>query len=480
MKKKPNIILIMSDQQRLDTVHAYGQSICQTPNIDALAENGMKFNNAFTPSAICSPARSSVFTGLYPHNHGVIDNDTSLRDDQVTLADYLKEADYKMGYAGKWHVTENKVATEYGFEGKDFDGYAFPGSGVYDSLKFNARPKNSPNYYEEYLKDNEMVIPDVKETFIGNNPSNQSQEMYGLLDGPVESSIDYFIASEAERLIEQFNSEDDSFFLWMNFWGPHSPTIVPEPYFSMYDPADIEEYPGYRETFESKPYSHKLMEQFWGLTDYGWEGFANISAKYFGQCTLIDDMVGKVVEKLKAEGIFDDTIIIYTADHGDCLGAHKLIEKGAFMYDEIYRIPMIVHGLDQGVSDEFVYLHDLMPTITDLIGCDLKTEIDSKSIRPILNGQSFESRSEVYCEFERHFYFSNQRMVRNHDYQFTFNPSELCELYDLKADPYQLDNRINDPALTSIKDGLKDTLQSYMEKTGDPQLGWFKRSRGGI
>ena len=133
MAKRKNVLLILSDQQRMDTISAYGMNdICKTPHIDQLAAEGMKFSNAYTPSAICAPARASVMTGLYPHKHGVVDNFTNIKEGTPLLGDCMHDAGYFCGYAGKWHVTHNKEPEECGFAiGKPFMGYGFPGSLVF-------------------------------------------------------------------------------------------------------------------------------------------------------------------------------------------------------------------------------------------------------------------------------------------------------------------------------------------------------------
>ena len=238
MAKRKNVLLILSDQQRMDTVSAYGLNpICKTPHIDQLAQEGMKFTNAYTPSAICAPARASVMTGLYPHKHGVIDNFTNIKEGTPLLGDCMHDAGYYCGYAGKWHVTPNKTPEECGFdEGKPFMGYGFPGSRVFKSLIFDQPPDNEPNYYEEYLKENGFDDVDVSHGFLGDNPALQIQEMFCKHEGPVESTIEYFVAHETNRLIDKAKEEDKPFFIWANFWGPHSPSIVPEPSYSMYDP----------------------------------------------------------------------------------------------------------------------------------------------------------------------------------------------------------------------------------------------------
>ncbi len=480
MAAKPkNILLILSDQQRYDTIHAYGRNnICRTPHIDRLAEEGMKFTNAFTCSAICAPSRASVMTGLFAHKHGVIDNFTDIKEGIPLLGDCMKEAGYYCGYAGKWHVSPSRTPEACGFHGKPFMGYAFPGSGVFPGLRFNQPPDNKPNYYQEYLKENGFRNIDVSHGFMGNNPALQIQEMYCRHEGPIESTIEYFVAHEAMDQIEKAAASGRPFFIWANFWGPHSPSIVPEPYFSMYDPKDIPEHPSYRETFADKPYGYYLTEKMWGLGDYGWAGFADISAKYFGHCTMIDDMVGLLVDALKSRGLYDDTVIIYSADHGDCLGAHKLIEKGCFAFDEIYRIPLIVKGLGTQDNDSFVYLQELMPTLLAIAGTRPPEPVDGASLLPLMTGERVSNgRTEIYGEYHNHFYVARQRMIRDNRYQFTFNESERGELYDFENDPYQLRNVCYDPAYRAIKREYMDKMEAYMEATEDPAGTWFRRIR---
>lgn len=482
-RRPPNILVLMSDQQRLDTVSAYGQNaVCRTPHVDRLAARGVRFDHAFTPTAICSPARASFFTGLFPHHHGITGNEMCLRPGVQGISHHLAKAGYLCGYAGKWHVDEKTGPTGFGFIGKDFLGYAFPGSGLLPGLQFPNAPVNEPNHYADYLRERGFGLPQVSHRFVGTNPGCNRQEMFALHEGPVESCIEYFVAEEAIRVMGEMSGQGKPFFLWANFWGPHSPSLVPEPYFSMYDPKTIPEHPSYRETFKGKPRVQSTIERMWGLGDYGWEGFQEIAARYYGHCTLIDDQVGRILAELERLGELDNTIIVYTTDHGDCLGAHKLIEKGEFMYDEIYRIPLVVVHPEcttpGSVSHEFVHLHDLMPSFIEAAGLPVPPHLDSRSVLAALKGgRATEERDDIFCSFDRHFTVANQRMVRTRTHQFTFNPSDVGELYDLVRDPWQLDNRFGDPAYENVQRDLMARMERHMVTLGDPQLGWFRQIR---
>ena len=251
----------------------------------------------------------------------------------------------------------------------------------------------------------------------------------------------------------------------------------------MYDPDDIPEHPSYCETFARKPYRQQLIEQLWGLGEYGWRGFQEIGARYFGHCTLIDDMAGRILAHLEQLGLADDTVVVFTSDHGDCMGAHKLIEKGEFMYDEIYRIPLVVahpECREPGrVNDDFVYLHEITCSILEMAGLQVPEELDGHSFLPAMLGQDGPgARQEVYCVFDRHFTVANQRMVRSRTHQLTFNASDPGELYDLVADPHQLDNVYGRPEYEEIRRDLLARMERHMQELNDPLYGWFRRIVG--
>ncbi|MEZ4638708.1 MAG: DUF4976 domain-containing protein [Caldilineaceae bacterium] len=176
----------------------------------------------------------------------------------------------------------------------------------------------------------------------------------------------------------------------------------------------------------------------------------------------------------------ENTIIVFTTDHGDCMGAHKLIEKGEFMYDEIYRIPMIVAHPDcatpGSANEDFVYLHELMPSFLEAAGVDIPNGLDAQSFLPAMAGDATPNgRDEIYAVFHRHFTHAEQRMVRTRTHQFTFNSADQGELYDLVADPYQLENVYDRAEYEDVRHDLMARMERYMVDRGDPLLGWFRR-----
>ena len=486
MANRKNVLLIMTDQQRWDTLGCYGAPTCKTPNLDALASRGVKFDAAYTPTSPCSPARAALFGGVYGHKDGVPRNGGFFRQDITNLAELLKPAGYKLGYAGKWHVDQGHVPTEYGFEGKDFPGYGYPPThGFVEGLKY-MQSYDMPNHYEVYLKDHGLEVPKVVEATYGANPGKANQEMYALQSGTLEQSFECMVTEFTNELLEKFAAEGkqdgEPFFIWSNFWGPHTPCFVPEPYYSMYNPEDIPEEPNFCETWQNKPFVHDLVERLWGLREGGWEGWREIVARYWGYCTMIDDLVGMMTAKLEELDLLEDTMVVFTTDHGDQMGAHRLLEKGCFGYEETWRLPLIATHPDcenpGSVSDEFVYLFDLMPTVLEMAGVDIPDEIDAQSILPnILGRDEPTGRDHVYCEFAGHLFPSSFRMVRNRRYKLIWNQTQISELYDLKHDPYELNNIIDLPEVEAVKRKLLDVMREDMVRTEDPALRPFDTIR---
>ena len=477
-----NILLILTDQQRYDTLGCYGAEICRTPTIDRLAQHGVRFDRAYTYAMPCSPSRAGLFTGLYPHKNHVRVNNERLNSEVPNLASELGEAGYQLGYAGKWHVDDPKVASDYGFAGKDFPGYGYPVyKGLVESLRFGpgADSTGATTHYERYLKDHGYEIPKVLEAHYGDNPGKQGQEMYALQSGSVESSFEAMVAEETIELLRAMKARRDEdgspFFMWTNFWGPHTPCFVPEPYYSMYDPEAIPEEPSFREEWARKPFVQQLVERYWGLSEGGWERWREIVARYWGYVTMIDDLVGRIVAELEALGCADNTVIIFGTDHGDAMGAHRLIEKGPFAYEETYRLPLVVvhpeNASPGGVCDEFVYLQDLFPTFLEMAGRPLPDVPDTQSIRAQLRGEEVPTgRDSVYAQFFAQLFRYEQRIIRTRTHKFVYNHADIGELYDLETDPHELENLFDLPEAADVQASLIEQMREHMVRLDDPIL----------
>ena len=475
----PNIVFILTDEQHVGTLGCSGGDMpVRTPHADRLAEEGMRFTDAFCCSSICSPSRAALFTGRLPHRFGVVRNNLAIPPSTPTLAGALRDIGYRLGWAGKWHTDQDTVPTDHGFEAKDFPGYGYPTfviTGGYDPKAAQQRK----NYYYEYLVENGYDIPtvsDLQRVFV---PERPPLFIHGRQSGPPEASIPYFVGEEGVRLVRSFSERRKRdglpFFAQINFWGPHNPCYIPEPYFSMYDPEEIPEPPSAKETFEGKPTVHRRSSLYWGGYGAPWSYWQEHIARYLGYCTLIDDQVARIRQELEAQGEWENTIFIFAADHGDMMGRHQLMDKGPFMYDDTYRVPLIATGpgIPSGICDEFVYLHDLFPTMLEYAGIPDPPDMDlAQSLLPLLGGDSiWTSRDEIFGEFGEQINLYPQRMIRTRTHKFIYNSSDICELYDLEADPHELDNRIDDPACRAIKDELKARLLDHLIATRDREGG---------
>ena len=227
------------------------------------------------------------------------------------------------------------------------------------------------------------------------------------------------------------------------------PNIVPEPYASMYDPESIPPWPNFDETFEGKPAAHLRKHREWNLQDKDWSWWQKVVAKYYGDVTLIDDCVGRVLDAIRECGIEDDTIFVFSTDHGDATGSHKHFEKSGTMYDEVFRIPLLarVPGVEARQVPEFVRLMDLMPTFIEWGGGETPDDLDAKSLVPLVHGERpADWPDSVYCESHGEVWgYSTQRMVRTERWKYVYIPHDLDELYDLQADPAEMNNLGEDP-----------------------------------
>jgi arylsulfatase A-like enzyme len=449
-KSKPNILMIVTDQQRRDTIGAYGSQIAQTPNVDRLAAGGMTFDYAFTPCGLCTPVRSSMLTGVYPHTHNILTNNklhpirTELEPEADILTKGLKAQGYQLGYSGKWHVNSTKDPVDFGF-----DRYVSLGD------------------YGRYRKE-ELGVPFPPET------NNYVIPTCGVDPVPAEQCRQAFLTDGALDMLRDFaGDEAQPFFIRLDFHGPHAPNVIPEPYASMYDPASIPPHPNFDDPLDNKPAVQKIKRQHWETEDKTWEHWQRLLAFYYGEITLIDDQVGRLLAELERLGLSDNTLVIYFSDHGDTIGAHKIWNKDYTMYDEIYRVPFIARfpGMIEAGSRCDEYIHhgiDLTPTLLEVAGADVPDGLHGQSLVPLMRGEHQGRLREAFCEFHGcHMGMYTMRMLQTDRFKYVFHTNDIDELYDHDHDRHELHNVAADPAYADNLHELKLRMVDWMAKTDD-------------
>lgn len=474
---RPNVLLLLTDQERADLVAPDGLPV-ETPNIDRLREDGMWFESAYTPTSICTSARASLLTGLYPHAHGLLNNSheadairTDLPEQLPTLGELLADGGYTNTYLGKWHVSHNHTPGDFGFR--------YFGGSDYHHDNFDVA-------FEQYRESQGIRIPETDvEDRLYNEVGDDGILVAGTDPVPVEASRPYFLAERTINALERWcDSDSQPCFHRTDFLGPHHPYVVPEPYASMYDPEDIEPWGNYAETFDGKPRVHEQYLHYRGVDSFDWETWAEAVAKYFGFMSLIDDQIGRILDALDEFGLSNKTAVVHTSDHGDLTGSHRLFNKGPMMYEETYRIPLVVRWpgvVDAGSrSDSFVRLHDLMPTFLEWAGIEPPEDIHARSIQPLLRGETPDDWPEsTYGQYHGdEFGLYSQRMVRTDRYKFVYNGPDRNELYDLTADPHELRNLIDHPEYADVQTELEGRLADWMDAVDDSLRRWVPKTLG--
>ena len=450
MPKK--IIVIMTDTQRTDMVSSYKDIGVKTPCIDKIAADGLLFKNAYTTQPVCGPARSAIFTGLFPHSNGVCANSVSLYDNMKTIGQRLKDNKFKTAYIGKWHL-----------DGGDYFGVGRCPDGWDDKYWYDMR-----RYLEELSYDDRK-----------NSRSAEVMRQNGVTE-------DFTFGHRcSERAIDFLkNHSRDDYLLVVSYDEPHGPSVCPEPYSSMYENYEFPVSPNVHDSLNDKPAHQKV-----------WAGGAlnedrsnvKIKDKYFFGCnTFVDHEIGRVYDAINQYA--DDALVIYTADHGDFLKSHRLSGKGPAAYDEIAKIPFIVRckGLAEPgkTSDGLVSHIDIAPTILDFAGLPVPKLLQGKTLMPALRDNNHQVNNHVFIEFERYEIdhdgfggFQPLRAVYDGQYKLVINLLSSDELYDLKNDPGEITNLIRDENCKEIRDRLHDILLDWQNDTRDPLRGYYWENR---
>lgn len=434
----PNILLIMTDQQRWDTLNCYGYDHMITPHVDALAARGVAFSHAFVQGAVCGPSRNSIVSSQYVHSHGVYANEQWLRSDQPNWIEHLRQGGYHTANIGKMHTSPIRLAAGFEHrlvvENKNYQqGHHGPDADDYDLfIRSHGLERPALTYYQDIAD-----WPDCLQA----TTWPHADELYP--DNFVgQKTVDYLQAHNFDRPL----------FLWSGFAGPHDPYDVTAEYLSMYDDVDVPDPVGFDGELDSKPPpqrdamagmegKHSPAAVWWSRATP--ERVRRMRRHYYANVTLMDNWVGQMVAALEARGQLDNTLIIFTSDHGDCLGDHHQVYKFSSHYDSVARVPLVLAGPGVpclGVRDPLVEAIDLGPTVLQAAGLPPMQEASGKALQPLLNGEATELHD---CVFSEH---GARIMARTHEYKLVlFLGQPYGELYDLTQDPEELYNLYDQP-----------------------------------
>ena len=469
----PNLLYIFTDQQRADTLRCYGNDLIETPALDALASESCVFDHAYVSQPVCSPARATMLTGLWPHTAGVPACNVPLAAELLTFAEMLT-ADYRTAFMGKWHLGD-EIFAQHGFEtwvGSE-DSYRHSYS---DPARLSVL---SP--YHHFLVDNDFE-PDAENR--GHRVFSRHRE--ASMDEEFTKAT--FLGDRAADYIRQ--SGDEPFALCVSYLEPHPPHTGPLN--DHHDTRHLPAGPAFRcSPPTNAPLIVRLMAAYYmasenyGLdlrTDGGWR---NLMARYWGNITLVDRSVGRILAALEESGKADDTIVIFTSDHGEQMGDHGILGK-TLMYEESIRVPLLIRAPTLGrrqrrIGGNFSHI-DLVPTLLELLDQPVPKSLQGASRAPVMRGD-VSLEEDVFIEWggtdghapaslgeaevNRSMGEPLRTVITAERWKLNTYSRGQHELYDLNADPHELENLYDRPGHHDRVEDLATRLRHWQSETGD-------------
>lgn len=488
--RQPNILLIQTDQHRHDGFGLAGNDTLATPAIDRLGTQGVVFDRAYVQSPLCTPSRASLFTGQYPRGHGAWTNGVPLPECSETLASVLRGAGYRTASVGKLHLTPyNMSPYPDGFDGtipfpeslshwaEMRDRFDRPYFGIESALLTLGHNKPAGHYGDWLAQTHPEALGLFGPEAALRPPTGAMQSWCSGL--PVECHSSTWIGDTAAHRLRRLARDDDPFFLWVSFPDPHHPFAPPEPYASMYDPADVP--PPARRTAEldDKPEHFREFAAGGVMHDGAYPEdrpgavtgaqAREIIAHSYGMISLVDHNIGKLLDVLDQLGVSEHTIVIFTSDHGELLGDHGLMLKGPFMYESLIRVPFIMRyprEIPTARTDALLAHVDVLPTLADFIGLPAG-HYPGRTLAPFLRQEvTRPPRETVLSEYGSGYWPGlNLKTLITPRWKLTMYPSGAGELYDLVEDPDEYTNRYRDPVYESIRRDLMARLIGELVET---------------
>jgi len=463
-----NIVLILTDTQSRRMVGAYGEPAFETPRLDQLAAQGIRFNKAYCATPLSTPARCGLFSGLHPAVGGAWANEMTPARGVPLMGEVLQQSGVRAGYTGKWHL-----------DGAGYHGDGQPGGGFEPDWWYDGK-----RYLDEIGEERHRAL--VKAITGGHGPKGGVTPQVGeamrkhdaaaalrQLDCREEEVWGHRVADQAIDFLQTVG--DDRFVLVVSFDEPHGPFVVPPRYAERYTVDDIPAPRNFAAPLDGKPALQQQQAQEFPVG--AWKDFCAWRLRHVRCNAYIDEQIGRVIDAVD-DLHADDTTIIYTADHGDMMGSHGLLSKGAMMYEQCTGVPLIVRtpdGLRGDVCDRPVSHLDLMPTMLEQVGVAPPAVQHGRSIAPLFENPAADHRDHTFITFNRfgiehegYGEFYPIRCVTDGRYKLAINLFDTDELYDLQEDPDELNNRIEDAGLADVRHALHDAILEEMRRTQDP------------
>ena len=469
---RPNILFIMTDQQRWDCVAANGNKLIKTPNLDRLAARGANFTHAFVASPVCVPSRISFFTGRYAHSHRNRVNYTPLDRSEVLLQARLKDAGYRTASVGKLHYTPPTPdeARRTGFDIVELHDSASFTDKWSDYVKW--RQENDPKKALGYRAVAKDIAP-------GKNPFRAALD--------AEFTDTAWTGLRARHWLGELAHGAQPFFLHVSFWKPHSPYEVAAPYDAMYDGVEIPiPDTANRDAAQNLPPPLQTLALRNGGTKMDRERMQWAYRSYYGTITHVDHEIGLLLDALEASGAAANTLIVFSSDHGDQLFEHGITDKNCF-FEPSVRVPFMVSlpgRIKIARHDELIETVDLLPTLFEFIGLPEPREFQGRSFAPLIAdmGRTYEPHDAVFSEnvipevitggkvdmpFEKGKGIAGTRhpdakMVRTARWKYCYYPDGYAELYDVQADPHERTNLAGRADMREVEFDLRTRLLNWM------------------
>jgi arylsulfatase A-like enzyme len=448
-----NILFLMTDHQRADSIHSVQSGEEVTPVLNRLAAGGTRFTRAYNVCPLCVPARTALATGRYPSSEGVVYNDWEGKtaQDQETMHECLAEAGYDVAHVGIHHI---RVKPD-----------------LQERLAFSKWI--TADDYRQYLRDVGIgeLCPDGKERWLTATTENKegefctqrySNSVADVWPHAAEHFQDSYFAAEATEFIRRDHTAPWAAFVCL--WAPHPPLRVPEPYASIFDPAGIDLPDNVGQPAKGEPSNRRAGVPAQLAAGIGEEEWRLAWAAHLGLVRLADDRVGELLDALRETNQENDTTIVFTSDHGEHLGQHAMYQKME-MYEQAVNVPLILSGpgIQQNRVDTPVSHLDLFPSLLELAGISLPDGLDGSSLFDTVTAGIEPEERPLFCQYSGNYTYGDcRRAVITRNYKYIYDPQAEPELYDLRSDPLEMRNLAGRRGMLEMEDRLRSLCLEWI------------------